>query len=117
MYRNKESYFILRIRARVYNSRDVETTQDIFEIRDIRFETEQDALHYIKTSRVKLSNVISLEHRVVSLIDIHEKLKLKTFIVKVDDETFTFNTKKDALAFLQSQTSDRVSLNCKSYEE
>lgn len=114
---NQDSYYVLKIRTKVYNPREMEEMRDTFEVRDLRFETEQDALDYIRTREVKLSNVISLEHRVVNNIKIHEKLKRGAFIVGVDGRTHTFNTKEEALDFIQSQTSDRISLTCMPYKE
>lgn len=114
---NQNSYYVLKVRTKVYNPREMEDMKDSFEVRDIRFETEHDALDYILTSNIKQSNIVSLEHRIVNTIDIHEKLRQGSFVVGVDGKNFAFHSKKDALVFLQSQTSDNVSLTSVSYEE
>lgn len=112
-----DEYYILKVRTKVYNPREMEEMRDTFEVKELRFETEQDAIDHVRISGIKKSNVISLEHRVVDQIDIHAKLAQGAFIVGVDGKTFTFSTKHDALDFLSSQTSDKVSLACLPYME
>lgn len=113
----QQEYYTLRVRSKVYNPRENEDMKDTFEIKELRFETEQAVLDYIRTSNIKRINIVSLEHRIVNQIDIHEKLNNGTFIVGVDSKSFTFNSKTDALKFLQSQTSDRISLTCMPFKE